>query len=78
MRSWLLARPKPEQGHPAAVLGDLDGSGAALEADGLRLFVGDIKALALFDQVAPGHQLDMVPVFLFDVALAVKLVDIAF
>ena len=67
--------PEPEQGHPAAVLGDLDGSGAALEADGLRLLIRDVVASVLFGKAAPGHQLDVVAVLLADDALIVELVD---
>ena len=66
---------KAEQGHPAAVLGDLDGGGAALEADGLRLLIRDVVASVLFGKAAPGHQLDVVAVLLADDALIVELVD---
>ena len=70
--------PEAEKSHSAAVLGDLDGGGAALEADGLCLFVGDVVAAVLFGKAAPGHQLDVVAVLLADDALVVELVDGAF
>ena len=57
--------PEPEQGHSAAVLGDLDGSGAALEADGQRLLKREVVASVLFGKAAPGHQLHKLFLFFF-------------
>ena len=55
-----VGRAEAEHRHPAAVGGDLDGGGAALKADGLGLFIGDIIRVALFDEAAVGHDLDAV------------------
>ena len=55
-----VGRAEAEHRHPAAVGGDLDGGGAALKADGLGLFIGDIIGVALFDEAAVGHDLDAV------------------
>ena len=51
---------KAEQGHPAAVLGDLDGGGAARKADGLRLLIANIIGTGFFQEAAIGHQFDLV------------------